>query len=79
MAITLFGFLGSAFAADKTKEAVVQSAMRPPYFTFSGYVFGTYGSIPEDGSSFELGTEQLHIKVTKIREHRVEEAFLCVL
>lgn len=49
------------------------------YDTFSGYVFGTYGSIPEDGSSFELETEQLHIKVTKIREHRVEEALLCVL
>lgn len=46
------------------------------YDTFGGYVFGNVGSIPEDGSQFELETEDLYIKVIEIREHRIESAIV---
>lgn len=44
------------------------------YDTFGGYIFGNLGSIPDDGSQFELETEDLHIKVIEVREHRVESS-----
>lgn len=47
------------------------------YDTFGGFVFGVYGSIPSDGSRFELDTHNLHIKVISIKEHRLERAIVC--
>ena len=44
------------------------------YDTFGGYVFGLLGSIPADGSTAELETLGLTIKVTQIKEHRLEKA-----
>lgn len=46
--------------------------------TFGGFVFGSYGSIPDDGSQFELDTASLHIKVLAIKDHRVERAIICI-
>ncbi|MEG2428730.1 MAG: hemolysin family protein [Clostridium sp.] len=48
------------------------------YDTFGGWVLGQYGFIPEDGTVFELDTSTLHIKVTKMKEHRIEEAILSI-
>lgn len=42
--------------------------------TFGGFVLGLYGSIPEDGSTFEVSTDKLGIQVLEILEHRVERA-----
>ena len=42
--------------------------------TFSGFVLGLYGSIPEDGSTFELSTDTLDIQILEIHEHRIERA-----
>ena len=47
------------------------------YDTFGGFVFGIYGSIPADGTWFELDTHNLHIKVISIKEHRMEKAIVC--
>lgn len=44
--------------------------------TFSGFVLGLYGSIPEDGATFEVSTEQMDIKVLSINEHRIEKAII---
>ncbi len=44
--------------------------------TFSGFVLGLYGSIPEDGATLELSTEQMDIQVLSIHEHRVEKAVI---
>ncbi len=41
------------------------------YDTFGGYVFGLYGSVPDDGNVLELDTEAVHITVQKIENHRV--------
>jgi CBS domain containing-hemolysin-like protein len=46
--------------------------------TFSGFVLGLYGSIPEDGSSFELSTDLFDIDVLEINEHRIEKATVIV-
>ena len=44
--------------------------------TFSGFVLGLYGSIPDDCATFAITTEQMEIQVTEIREHRVESAII---
>ncbi|MBE6707365.1 MAG: HlyC/CorC family transporter [Ruminococcaceae bacterium] len=44
--------------------------------TFSGYVLGIYGSIPEDGASFELSTETLDISIESIKDHKIEKAIV---
>lgn len=49
------------------------------YDTFSGFVFGSYGSIPDDGTQFEVDVQNLHIRVTEIKDHRVEKAIVFLL
>lgn len=48
------------------------------FATFGGWVFSCYGLIPKDGTQFELNISPLHIKVTIIKEHRIEEAIVCI-
>lgn len=47
------------------------------YDTFGGFVFGNYGSIPEDGTVFEVDACGLHVKVIKVEDHQLEAAFVC--
>ena len=47
------------------------------YDTFGGYIFGNYGTIPDDGSVFEIDLPPLHIKVTEIKDHRIKKAIAC--
>jgi putative hemolysin len=49
------------------------------YDTFGGFIFGLLGSIPEDGSTPELDEYGLHVKVIEIRNHRLENAIVCLL
>jgi len=44
--------------------------------TFNGFVLGLYGSIPEDGTQFELSTDRLDIRIEEIREHKIEKAIV---
>ena len=46
--------------------------------TFNGYVLGNYGSIPEDGSTFEVSTDILDIEVTEFKDHKIEKAIVIV-
>ena len=46
--------------------------------TFGGYVLGLYGSIPEDGSTFDVSTETLDIRIESIKEHKIEKAIVSV-
>ena len=48
------------------------------YDTFNGLIFGALGTIPQDGSTAEVETEGLVIKVTEIRDHQVETALVCL-
>ena len=47
------------------------------YDTFGGFVFGIYGTIPSDGTQFEVDACGLHIKILSIKEHRLESAVVC--
>ncbi len=49
------------------------------YETFGGLVFGCYGSVPDDGTTFEIDIENMHIKVTEIQDHRLEAAIVCLI
>jgi len=44
------------------------------YDTFGGLVFGLLGNVPSDGSTPELEEYGLNIKVTKIKDRRLESA-----
>ena len=46
------------------------------YDTFGGYVFGLYGSVPQDGRTVSLDTDCLHIQMALIRQHRLVEALV---
>jgi putative hemolysin len=48
------------------------------YDTFGGLVFGMLGTMPEDGSTPELEAYGLTIKITEIRDHRIESAIVCL-
>ena len=47
--------------------------------TFSGLVFSELGSVPDDGTSFEIDAYGMHIKVTSVRDHQIESALICVV
>ena len=44
--------------------------------TFSGFVLGLYGSVPEDGASFELSTNSLDIHIEDIKDHKIDRAVI---
>ncbi len=44
--------------------------------TFNGYVFGLLETLPQDGTTFEVETEELSIHVTDIQEHQISEAIV---
>ncbi len=46
--------------------------------TFGGFIFASLGSIPDDGSSFEIEAGGLNIKVTEIKEHRIVKSIVCI-
>jgi len=69
------GYMG----LDEVAEKLGVNLPVDDYDTFGGFVFGTYGFIPDDGSIFELDAYSLHIKVTEIKDHRVEKAIVCLI
>ncbi len=69
---------GSAALSDVAEKLRVTFDTEE-YDTFGGLVFGIYGTIPTDGSTFsvEIG-ESMHVEVKTIAEHRIEEAIVTV-
>ncbi|MEG2989224.1 MAG: transporter associated domain-containing protein, partial [Oscillospiraceae bacterium] len=65
-------------ALDAVAETLHIPLPTDDYDTFGGWVLGQYGFIPEDGTAFELDAGSLHIVVTKMKEHRIEEAILSI-
>ena len=66
-----------SISLEKVAEKLKVPLPTDDYETFGGFVFGCYGSIPDDGSQFEIDAYSLHIKVTEIKDHRVEKAIIC--
>ena len=44
--------------------------------TFGGFVLGIYGSIPEDGTTFEVSTDDMDIEIKGIKDHKIEKAIV---
>lgn len=63
---------------DDIEEAMNVTLSKGDFDTFNGLVFGTLGKFPEDGSSIEVEIDGLLIKVTEIRDHKVEKAIVCI-
>ncbi len=68
---------GSA-SLDDVNEALSLKLSSEECDTFGGYVFGEYGSLPEDGSVFEIDIENAHVSVVEIKEHRIEKTVVTV-
>ena len=62
---------------EEVAEALNVELPVDEYDTFGGYIFGNYGTIPDDGSVFEIYLPPLHIKVTEIKDHRIKKAIAC--
>lgn len=74
----LWRIVGTAPLSDVAEKLNVELPLGE-YDTFSGLVFGEYGSIPEDGAQFEIDVENLHVKVDEIQDHRLECAMVTIL
>ena len=46
--------------------------------TFGGYIFGILGEIPDDGTTLDLETDDLIIKVKSVLDHRIESTLVTV-
>ncbi|MBE6647631.1 MAG: HlyC/CorC family transporter [Ruminococcaceae bacterium] len=46
--------------------------------TFGGYIFGILGEIPDDGTTLDLETDDLIIKVESVLDHRIESTLVTV-
>ena len=68
---------GSA-TLDKVAKELAISLPIEDYDTFSGFIFGSYGSIPEDGTTFEIDADSLHIQVLSIVDHKIEKTIVCM-
>lgn len=64
---------GSASMDDVAQELGLDLPVEE-YDTFAGYVFGLYGSVPQDGRTISVRTDQLQIHVERIKDHKLEEA-----
>ena len=46
------------------------------YDTFGGYVFSLYGSIADDGTTFTVETDELHIEALEIKDHLIQKMII---
>jgi len=68
---------GSALISD-VEEALSLSIGNGESETINGFVLGMYGSIPEDGTSFDVSTDTLDICVQDIKDHKIEKAVITI-
>ena len=61
---------------DEINQAFEAKFSVDDYDTFSGLVFGHYGTIPPDNTKFETEIENLCISVVKILDHKIEKAII---
>ncbi len=72
---TSWRIAGSA-AVSEVEEAIGINIDDGDSDTISGFILGLYGSVPDDGSSFELSTDKLDILIEEIKDHKVDRAII---
>lgn len=70
--------LGSV-SLSELAEALEVKLPEDDYVNFNGYVLAAVGSIPDDGSKFEIDTDVLHIEVSEINANKIEKATVTVI
>ena len=63
---------------DELEDAFDMHLPCDEFETFGGLVFSTQTVVPQDGAQFSCEVEGLSVQVTRIRRHRIEEAFVRV-
>ena len=63
---------------DDVVEKLKVKIPEDDYDTFGGFVFDAFGSVPEDGESFEIDVDNMHIKTLEIRDHRLIKALVYI-
>ncbi|MBR3974441.1 MAG: HlyC/CorC family transporter [Clostridia bacterium] len=66
-------------AIEEVQEELGLALESEDYDTFGGYVFSVLGSIPEDGSTLTTETDRMTIKITSVKDHRIEKTIVCLL
>ena len=69
--------LGSA-SLEKLADELGVSFEAEDCDTFGGYIFGLLGEIPDDGTQFDLETDELAIRVESVADHRIEYTLVTV-
>jgi putative hemolysin len=69
--------LGSA-SIDEVEDALGIKLGDADSDTFSGYALAIYGSVPDDGTNFELTTENLNITIEEIKDHKIDRATVSI-
>lgn len=59
------------------EEALDISIENKSIDTFSGLVFDALGCVPKDASSFDIETSGLSVKVTNVKNHKIQSAIVC--
>lgn len=63
--------LGAA-PIEEVEEALKIKIDQGDYDTFGGYILSLLGEVPDDGTSFDIETEQLFIKIESVIDHRID-------
>lgn len=66
---------GSAELSDVSK-ALGQKLECDDFETFSGYVLGSLGYIPEDGTQLEVQIDDLDVQIKSIKNHRIAQTLV---
>lgn len=67
--------VGNVFL-DDVEEELHAGLPVDDYDTFSGFVLGTHGAIPEDGATFELTWKNMNIQAVVIKNHKIYKAII---
>ena len=68
---------GQASIADV--EKTLGLTLECDYDTFAGYVLTVLGSLPEDGTISTVLTDRLSIRITLVKDHRIENTMVSLL
>ena len=69
---------GTAVIGD-VEEALGVELSDDDFDTFGGLVFAALGQIPEDGTTCEVTTDKLEIKVVNVLDHQMDTAIVTVI
>lgn len=68
--------ISGAAALDDVAEQLEIELPVDEYETFGGFAFGNLGMVPEDGSKHELDTDELHIRILEVLDHKLVKAIV---